>query len=104
METNNKFNFQEQLTSDEVAEYTTPTLTVDTKHRHPAPPILPEPGRQAAKSMRRFVLTMGELDRIGRDQALDEIADTLVVKGDGASSLELFEELVKLLRVRISKR
>ena len=54
--------------------------------------------------MRRFVLTMNELDRIGRDQALDEIADTLVVKGSGASSLELFEELVRLLKVRLNKR
>jgi len=99
-----KLSIQNQLTSDEVAEYAIPTQPVDTKTRHPAPPILPEPGRQAARSMRRFVLTMSELDRVGRDQALDEIADTLVVKGNGASSLELFEELVKLLRVRITKR
>jgi len=99
-----KLSIQNQLTSDEVAEYTAPSLPVDTTPRHPAPPILPEPGRQAAKSMRRFVLTMSELDRVGRDQALDEIADTLVVKGNGASSLELFEELVKLIRVRLQKR
>ena len=99
-----KLSIQNQLTSDEVAEYTTPTLPTDTTPRHPTPPILPEPGRQAAKSMRRFVLTIGELDRVGRDQALDEIADTLVVKGSGASSLELFEELVKLLRVRLNRR
>jgi hypothetical protein len=99
-----KLSIQNQLTSDEVAEYTTPVSTVETTPRHPSPPILPEPGRQAAKSMRRFVLTMSELDRIGRDQALDEIADTLVVKGNGASSLELFEELVKLIRVRLNRR
>jgi hypothetical protein len=54
--------------------------------------------------MRRFVLTMDELDRVGRDQALDDIADTLVVKGSGASSLELFEELVRLIKVRLNKR
>jgi len=99
-----KLSIQNQLTSDEVAEYTVPPLPTETTPRHPAPPILPEPGRQAAKSMRRFVLTMNELDRIGRDQALDEIADTLVVKGSGASSLELFEELVKLIRIRLNKR
>ncbi len=98
-----KLSIQNQLTSDEVAEYTTPTMSTETPTRHIAPPILPEPGRQAAKSMRRFVLTMNELDRMGRDQALDEIANTLVVKGSGASSLELFEELVKLIRVRLSK-
>ncbi len=99
-----KLSIQNQLTSDEVAEITTGTLTTGTTPHHPNPPILPEPGRQAAKSMRRFVLTMDELDRVGRDQALDEIADTLVVKGSGASSLELFEELVRLLRVRLNKR
>ena len=99
-----KLSIQNQLTSDEVAEITTSTLTTGTTPRHPNPPILPEPGRQAAKSMRRFVLTMDELDRVGRDQALDEIADTLVVKGSGASSLELFEELVRLLKVRLNKR
>ena len=99
-----KLSIQNQLTSDEVAEYTTPVLPTETTPRHPAPPILPEPGRQAARSMRRFVQTMNELDRIGRDQALDEIADTLVVKGSGATSLELFEELVKLIRIRLNKR
>jgi hypothetical protein len=99
-----KLSIQNQLTSDEVAEITTGTMTSGTTPRHPNPPILPEPGRQAAKSMRRFVLTMDELDRVGRDQALDEIADTLVVKGSGDSSLELFEELVRLLKVRLNKR
>jgi hypothetical protein len=99
-----KLSIQNQLTSDEVAEITTGTMASGTTPRHPNPPILPEPGRQAAKSMRRFVLTMDELDRVGRDQALDEIADTLVVKGSGVSSLELFEELVRLLKVRLNKR
>ena len=99
-----KLSIQNQLTSEEVAEYTSTTLPVDAKPRHPAPPILPEPGRQAARSMRRFVLTMNDLDRVGRDQALDEIADTLVVKGSGASSVEIFEELIKLIRVRLDRR
>lgn len=99
-----KLSIQNQLTSDEVAEITLPTLTNDHSPRHPIPLILPEPGRQAAKSMRRFVLTMKELDRVGRDQALDEIADTLMVKGNGSASLEMFEELVRLLKVRLNQR
>jgi hypothetical protein len=99
-----KLSIQNQLTSDEVAEYIPPTPTAETTPRHTPAPILPEPGRQAAKSLRRFVLTISELDRVGRDQALDEIADTLVVKGSGKASLELFEELSRLIRVRIGRK
>ncbi len=99
-----KLSIQNQLTSDEVAEYIPPAPTVESAPRHTPAPILPEPGRQAAKSLRRFVLTISELDRVGRDQALDEIADTLVVKGSGKASLELFEELSRLIRVRIGRK
>ncbi len=99
-----KLSIQNQLTSDEVAEYLPPTPAAESAPRHTPAPILPEPGRQAAKSLRRFVLTISELDRVGRDQALDEIADTLVVKGSGKASLELFEELSRLIRVRIGRK
>ena len=99
-----KLSIQNQLTSDEVAEYIPPTPTTESAPRHAPAPILPEPGRQAAKSLRRFVLTISEMDRVGRDQALDEIADTLVVKGSGKASLELFEELSRLIRVRIGRK
>jgi hypothetical protein len=53
--------------------------------------------------MRRFVTSMNELDDYGRDQALDEIADTLVTKGNAEDAVDLLEELVRLLRARLDR-
>ncbi len=98
-----RLSIQNQLTSDEVAEITAPTNNPDNQRR-PVTPILPEPGRLAARSMRRFVQTLHELDRIGQDQALDEIANSMVVKGLGSQSLSLLEELARLIRARLDRR
>jgi hypothetical protein len=98
-----RLSIQNQLTSEEVADITTPTPGSETPRR-PVTPILPEPGRQAARSMRRFVQTLTELDRIGQDQALDEIANSMVVKGIGSQSLALLEELARLIRARLDRR
>jgi hypothetical protein len=98
-----RLSIQNQLTSDEVAEITVPAPGSETPRR-PVTPILPEPGRQAARSMRRFVQTLTELDRIGQDQALDEIANSMVVKGIGSQSLALLEELARLIRARLDRR
>ena len=97
-----RLSIQNQLTSDEVAEIATPATGFETQRR-PVTPILPEPGRQAARSIRRFVQTLGELDRMGQDQALDDIANTLVVKGNGAEALSLLEELTRLIRARLDR-
>jgi hypothetical protein len=97
-----RMSIQNQLTSEEVAEIATPTSGSETPRR-PVTPILPEPGRQAARSMRRFVQTLTELDRIGQDQALDEIANSMVVKGMGRQSVTLLEELARLIRARLDR-
>ena len=96
---------QNQLTSDEVAEIaaTPGQNSGDTKERRPSNPVLPEPGRQASRSLRRFLGTMEELDDYGRDQALDEIADTVVVRGNGNDALEVLEELARLIRARLDR-
>jgi hypothetical protein len=99
-----RLSIQNQLTSEEVSEIaSTPTLPVPPSTRHTPVPILPEPGRQAARSLRRFVLTLNELDRTGQGRALDEIANTLVVKGDGSSALQFLEELSRLIRARLDR-
>jgi hypothetical protein len=97
-----RLSIQNQLTSEEVAEISAPAATPEARRR-PVTPILPEPGRQASRSMRRFVQTLGELDRIGQDQALDEIANTMVVRGLGSQSLSLLEELTHLIRARLDR-
>jgi len=98
-----RLSIQNQLTSDEIAEISTPTRGSEETPRRPVTPILPEPGRQAARSLRRFVQTINELDRIGQDQALDEIANTMVVRGLGSQSLNLLEELARLIRARLDR-
>jgi len=98
-----RLSIQNQLTSEEVAEINFPPASVEPPH-HTVTPILPEPARQAARSMRRFVQTLNELDRGGQDRALDEIADSIVVKGMGKESLTYLEELTRLIRARLDRR
>ncbi len=98
-----RLSIQNQLTSEEVAEISAPQPGEVQIAKRPSAPILPEPGRQAARSLRRFVQTLSELDRRGQDQALDEIADTLVVKGGGKEALSLLEELSRLIRARLDR-
>ena len=99
-----RLSIQNQLTSEEVSEIANTSPAVGATARMPSKPILPEPGRQAARSMRRFVQTLSELDRLSRDEALDEIADTLVVKGNGKESLTLLEELARLIKARLDRK
>jgi len=94
---------QNQLTSDEVAEIANTAPAAQPKEHRPGTPILPEPGRQAARTMRRFVATMTELDDYGRDEALDEIADTLVSRGNAEDTVDLLEELLRLIRARLDR-
>ena len=99
-----RLSIQNQLTSEEVSEIAAgPTPPVIPTTHHTPVPILPEPGRQAARSLRRFVLTLNELDRGGQGRALDEIANTLVVKGDGKSALQFLEELSRLIKARLDR-
>jgi hypothetical protein len=98
-----RLSIQNQLTSDEVAEITLPQPGGNRPPQRTVTPILPEPGRQAARSMRRFVQSLSELDRLSRDEALDEIADTLVVKGNAKDSLVLLEELTRLIKARLDR-
>lgn len=98
-----KLSIQNSLTSDEVAEIaTTPQTSDDGKTRN-SRPILPEPGRQAARTFRRFVTSLEELDEYGRDQAMDEIADTVVSKGNGEHALDVIEELARLIKARLDR-
>jgi len=96
---------QNQLTSDEVAEIATAPQTGSepaSDHRV-SNPVLPDPGRQAGRSLKRFFSTLDELDEYDRDQTLDEIADTIVSRGNGGGSLQLLEELTRLIRARLDR-
>jgi hypothetical protein len=95
---------QNQLTSDEVAEIATTPLPAETAGEHRvSSPVLPDPSRQASRSLKRFFTTLDELEEYDRDQALDEIADTVVTRGNGGGALELLEELSRLIRARLDR-
>lgn len=94
---------QNQLTSDEVAEIAIAAPAASSKEHRPSHPVLPEPGRQATRTLRRFVGAMSELDDYSRDQVLDEIADTLVSKGNAEDAADLLEELIRLIRARLDR-
>jgi hypothetical protein len=100
-----KLSVQNQLTSDEVAEIAaTPLPTEGADKGRASRPVLPEPGRQAARTFTRLIRSLDELDDYGRDQAMDEIADTVVAKGNGDEALDLLEALANLIRARLERR
>ena len=96
---------QNQLTSDEVAEIATAPQPgpEPAGERRVSTPVLPEPGRQATRSLKRFFSTLNELDDYDRDQVLDEIADTIAGRDSAAGALELLEELTRLIRARLDR-
>ena len=94
-----RLSIQNQLTSDEVAEIAA-APSLPAKERKPSAPILPDPTRQAARSARKFVQNLMELDHFGQEDALDEIADALATHGQALAAADILEELVHLLRAR----
>lgn len=94
-----------QLTSDEVAEIASTPLPDETnREKRPSSPILPDPTRQAVRSMKKFVSTLEELDQYDRDEVLDELADSLVIRGNAEGTLDLLEELAHLVRARLDRK
>ena len=92
-----------QLTSDEVAEIATTPSTPAEPAGEPrvSSPVLPDPIRQANRTFKKFFTSLTELDDYDREQVLDEIADTIVIKGQGADAADLLEELSRLIRARL---
>ncbi len=101
-------SIQNQLTSDEVAELTAAApLAPSQAAAHPRqtearPPM--DPSRQALRSLRRFAFTIADLDEFGQAQALDEIADALIVSNQADGMVVLLGELARMLEARITRR
>lgn len=99
-----KHSIQNQLTSDEVADLGAITARdINPAEKHAPRPII-EPSRQALRLLRRFGTIMMELDEVSRSQALDEIADTLVVTRDAEGMSNLLEELGRSLEIRLMQK
>lgn len=97
-----KHAIQNQLTSDEVADLGAHAAKdVPSGEKHAPQPII-EPSRQALRALRRFGMILSDLDEVSRSQALDEIADTLVVTREADGIANLFEELTRSLEIRLA--
>lgn len=97
-------SIQEQLTSDDLAEIKTLPQPQPGAPASPAVTVAPEPGRQAMRGLRRFIQTVDRLDGFNQAQVLDEVADTLMTRGQAERALTMLEELVTLLQARLSRR
>jgi hypothetical protein len=62
------------------------------------------PSMVAASGLRRFTNVFKKLDEVNQSQALDELADELVVSGEAESFLDLLDELSTLLLARLQRR
>lgn len=69
----------------------------------PTPPP-PETSRTALVGLRRFANALAQLDELGQAQALDDIADQLVVSGQSEALLNLLGELSRLVSARVTRR
>ena len=67
-------------------------------------PAPADPVYKAASGLRRFANTINELDEFAQAQALDEIADKLVVTGQAEGLLVYLDELSRLITARLSRR
>jgi hypothetical protein len=97
-------SIQEQLTSEEVAEVSRisqPATERPTLHRKPIPH---QSTRDALRNLRRLAKNMDSLSPAGQAQALDAMADSLVVDGRGEQVLHWMESLIKLLQARLKRK
>lgn len=97
-----RVSIQSQLTSDEVQEAAAQAAPDHAPKAEPPAPV--EPAVKAASGLRRFASTIHGLDEFAQAQALDEIADRLVVTGQAEGVLAYMEELARLINARLKRR
>ncbi|HSV85462.1 MAG TPA: hypothetical protein VLH85_02735 [Levilinea sp.] len=97
-----KTSIQNSLTSEEVVELTGGVqATPAHKKRSPAAVA---PGRVALSGLRRFANALVELDDVSQLQALDEVADMLVVTEQAEGMINILHELARLIQARLERR
>lgn len=93
-------SIQSQLTSEEIAAV--PASGESSPVPAPKTPLAPQDhGRDASRSLRKFVRSIERLDPVDQSQALDTLADELVTLGQANTTLARIEELARLIRVRL---
>jgi hypothetical protein len=97
-----KTSIHNSLTSEEVVELTGGTPETPAKKKRS--PAAVEPGRVALSGLRRFANALVELDDVSQEQALDEVADMLVVTEQAEGMLNILHELARLIQARLDRR
>lgn len=97
-------SIQSNLTSEEVVELSTAKEPTATSAPVTARGPKKSTGQVAAIGLRRFSNALHRLDEINQSQALDEIADDLMVSGEAGGVLALLEDLSQLLIARLNRR
>ena len=94
---------QEEMTSDDVAELKRPLESTPKAHAsgRASPAMLP-PDRIAVSGLRRFANALTELDEMTQAEALDAVADTLIVTHQAEGMMILLGELAHLIELRQS--
>ena len=94
---------QNQLTAEEVAEVAVlPAVTPSSAPPHPAPSI-PDHSISARRSLRRLLHALLELDEVSRSQALDQIADDLVITHQAEGFMNIMDEVSQRVIARLSR-
>jgi hypothetical protein len=97
-------SIQEQLTSEEVAEVSRISQPVSEKPAVRRKPIPGQITRDALRNLRRLSKNMDSLSPAAQAQALDAMADSLLVDGRGEQVLHWMEALIKLLQARLKRK
>jgi hypothetical protein len=97
-----KTSIHNSLTSEEVIELTGGIPETPAKKKRS--PAAVEPGRVALSGLRRFANALVELDDASQQQALDEVADMLIVTEQAEGMINILHELARLIETRLSRR
>jgi hypothetical protein len=97
-----KTSIHNSLTSEEVIELTGGIPETPAKKKRS--PAAVEPGRVALSGLRRFANALVELDDASQQQALDEVADMLIVTQQAEGMINILHELARLIETRLSRR
>jgi hypothetical protein len=93
-------SIQSQLTSDEVSAVS--TSPEPPPHSPGKPPPSPrDPGREASRSLLKFIRSIKRLDPVDQSQTLDLLADEIVFLGQAQETLTRLEELSRLIEARL---
>jgi hypothetical protein len=93
-------SIQSQLTSDEISVVSgSPEQPVPSTGKPPASPR--DPGREASRSLLKFIRSINRLDPVDQSQALDLLADEVVFLGQAQETLTRLDELSRLIKARI---